>query len=271
MPDPYVHGYSERESFRLSDQANTLAALLHQDTSYPADSRVLEAGCGIGAQTVFLAANSPDAWIVSIDVKPDSIKEAKTRTDRANIKNVAFQNSNIFDLPFKKNIFDHIFICFVLEHLQNPADALKSLKDVLKEDGTLTVIEGDHGSFFCYPETSEARRTVQCLIDLQSRIGGNSLVGRQIYPLLKEAGFEKITVSPRFVYVDSSRPDLVQGFTKNTFIAMVEGVREQALSMEMMDEESWDKGIADLYSTMNDNGTFCYTFFKGVGFNSRKT
>jgi len=269
MSDMYVHGYAEKESYRLSDQANTLVELLHRDTFYPADSRVLEAGCGIGAQTVFLAANSPDSRIVSIDVAPDSIKEAKIRADSANIKNVSFQSSNIFDLPFKKKIFDHIFVCFVLEHLENPVKALKSMKGVLKEEGTITVIEGDHGSFFCHPESSEARQTVQCLIDLQARMGGNSLVGRQIYPLLKEAGFEKINVSPRFVYVDSSRPDLVEGFTKNTFIAMVEGVREQALSMGMIDERSWNKGIADLYSTMNDNGTFCYTFFKGVGFSPK--
>ena len=265
----YVHGYTEKESYRLSDQAHTLADLLHRDTSYPADSMVLEAGCGIGAQTVFLASNSPDAWIVSIDVGPDSIKEAKKRAGSANIKNVSFQNSNIFDLPFKNNSFDHIFVCFVLEHLENPVKALKSLKDVLKEGGTITVIEGDHGSFFCHPESFEARQAVRCLIDLQTRMGGNSMVGRQIYPLLKEAGFEGVNVSPRFVYVDSSRPDLVEGFTKNTFIAMVEGVREQALSMGMIDENSWNKGIADLYSTMNDNGTFCYTFFKGVGVNPK--
>ena len=47
----YVHGYSARESERLADQAQTLTELLHHDTHYPAGSRVLEVGCGIGAQT----------------------------------------------------------------------------------------------------------------------------------------------------------------------------------------------------------------------------
>lgn len=32
------------------------------------------------------------------------------------------------------------------------------------------------------------------------------------------------------VYVDPSHPERVEGFTKNTFTAMVEGVREQALA-----------------------------------------
>jgi hypothetical protein len=67
------------------------------------------------------------------------------------------------------------------------------------------------------------------------------------------------------VYVDSSKPDLVEGFTKRTFIAMVEGVKEQALSLGLIDRKTWDKGIADLYRTTEKDGTFCYTFFKGKG------
>jgi hypothetical protein len=64
--------------------------------------------------------------------------------------------------------------------------------------------------------------------------------------------------------VDSSRPDLVEGFSKNTFIAMVEGVRDQALSLGMIDRRTWEKGLADLYRATEPGGTFCYTFFKGT-------
>jgi len=64
--------------------------------------------------------------------------------------------------------------------------------------------------------------------------------------------------------VDSSKPDLVEGFSKNTFTAMVEGVREQALSMNLIDEKTWEKGISDLYRATENDGTFCYTFFKAT-------
>ncbi len=72
----YVHGYSKRESERLSDQAQTLTALLHDDTRYPPGSRVLEAGCGIGAQTVILAKNSPGAYFTSLDISEDSLQKS---------------------------------------------------------------------------------------------------------------------------------------------------------------------------------------------------
>ena len=67
------------------------------------------------------------------------------------------------------------------------------------------------------------------------------------------------------MYVDASRPALVEGFTKQTFTAMVSGVREEVLKKGMMNETDWDKGISDLDRTCGPDGVFCYTFFKATG------
>jgi SAM-dependent methyltransferase len=222
MTSGYVHGYDRGESDRLHDQAGTLLDLLHSGTAYPPNSRVLEAGCGVGAQTVTLARNSPDAHIVSIDVSADSIAEARAKVAAAGFANVEFAQADIFDLQFDPVSFDHIFVCFVLEHLAEPVEALLALKQSLRPGGTITVIEGDHGSDYFHPDSDEARQAILCQVELQRVAGGNALIGRQLYPLMVSAGFDKIHVSPRMVYVDSSRPDLVEGFTKKTFTAMVE-------------------------------------------------
>ena len=71
-------------------------------------------------------------------------------------------------------------------------------------------------------------------------------------------------MSPRMVYVDDSRPELVDGFTRKTFTAMIEGVREPALAAGLIDADRFDAGIRDLYRTAEAGGTFCYTFFKAV-------
>jgi hypothetical protein len=97
---------------------------------------------------------------------------------------------------------------------------------------------------------------------LQRRAGGNALIGRELYPLLRKAGFDSIHVSPRNVYVDSSKRDLVEGFTKNTFTAMVEGIRDTAIKAGIVDQIVFDKGIQDLYRTTEADGVFCYSFFK---------
>lgn len=132
MEDEYVHGYSEIESDRLVDQANTLANLLHNDTVYSAGSKVLEAGCGVGAQTLMLATNSPDAQIKSVDISEESVNRAKLLLKQHGVSNVEFEVADIFNLPFEAETFDHIFVCFVLEHLKDPVAALEGLRRVLK-------------------------------------------------------------------------------------------------------------------------------------------
>ena len=261
----YVHGYSDREAERLHDQADAVKELIHHDTFYPAGSRVLEAGCGVGAQTVTLAARSPDATFVAVDHGKDSLQRAKALADDHGLSNVEFAHADLYHLPYEAADFDHVFLCFVLEHLTNPPAALTQLRRVLRPGGTLTVIEGDHGSCYFHPETMESLQTWQCLIDVQTSLGGNSLIGRQIYPLLRRAGFENIQVSPRMLYMDSSNPKLMDAFVGKTIVPMVEGVRQPALERAFMDQTAWVKGIHDLRSIAEDPmGTFCYTFFKGV-------
>jgi SAM-dependent methyltransferase len=262
MTRTYVHGYDPRENLRLQDQASTLVELLHSDTVYPEGSSVLEAGCGVGAQTVILATNSPKALITSIDVSDASVIEARRAVQAAGINNVTLRQADIFHVPFPPESFDHVFLCFVLEHLVQPLEALRALKHVLKPGGTITVIEGDHGSTYFYPDSDYARRAVRCQVELQARAGGNALIGRVLYPLLREAGFGEVHVSPRMVYVDSSKPDLVEGFTRKTFTAMIEGIRKPSLESGIMTEADFDKAIADLYRTAEADGVFCYTFFK---------
>ncbi len=260
----YVHGYDRHESVRLKDQADTLVDLLHSDTSYEDGSSVLDAGCGIGAQTITLGRNSPGARITSVDISADSVAEAKAKADAAGLTNVQFQQADIFALPFDSRSFDHVFVCFVLEHLSRPLEALATLRELLRPGGTITVIEGDHGSAFFHPDSDAARMSIRCQIELQRVAGGNALIGRQLYPLLRQAGFDAVRTSPRMAYVDSSRPDLVEGFTKRTFTAMIEGVREPAIKAGMAAPAHFDEGIRALYRTAEPDGVFCYTFFKAL-------
>jgi SAM-dependent methyltransferase len=258
MDTTYVHGYTEPESRRLGDQADTLAALLHDGTAYPAGSRVLEVGCGVGAQTVHLAARSPGAHLTAVDVSAASLAQARRRVGAA----VDFRRADLFDLDGE---YDHLFVCFVLEHLPEPEKALAHLKTLLRPGGTITVIEGDHGSAFHHPRSEHAQAAIDCLVRLQADAGGDALIGRRLHPLLTGAGFGDVTVEPRTVYADASRPGLVTGFTRDTFTAMVEGVGETAVARGFATEDGWARGVADLHRTAGPGGTFHYAFFKATG------
>jgi hypothetical protein len=203
--------------------------------------------------------------ITSVDISEVSLREAKRKAVSAGLSNVQFEQADIFHLPYVRDAFDHIFVCFVLEHLADPISALQALKKHLKCGGTITVIEGDHGSAYFYPDSEAAHKAIQCQVELQRRAGGNAMIGRELYPLLLKAGYDSIRVSPRMVYVDATRPELVEGFTKKTFTAMIKGVRGPAIAGMMIEPDSFDLGIQDLYRTTQADGVFCYTFFKAVG------
>ncbi len=200
--------------------------------------------------------------ITSVDISKASVSEAKAKVAAAGFTHVQFQQAGIFHLPHGLGSFDYIFVCFVLEHLSQPVEALQTLKTLLRPGGTITVIEGDHGSAYFYPDSEAAHQAIRSQVDLQWRDGGNAMIGRALYPLLPQAGYSAIRVSPRMVYVDSSKPELVEGFTKRTFTAMIEGVRESAIKAGIVEQHIFDEGIKDLYRTAEADGVFCYTFFK---------
>ncbi len=261
----YVHGYDGREAARLEDQARTLEELLHGDTGFPDGSTVLEAGCGTGAQTVAIAQRSKGARIIAVDVSAASLAEARTRVLAAGFGNVEFRQVDLLALPFAPAFVDHILLCFILEHLPDPAARLAGLQPLLRPGGTITVIEGDHGSTYFHPESGAANAAISCQVELQRRAGGDAMIGRRLYPLLTGAGFEAVRVSPRMVYVDASKPELVEGFIRRTFTAMIEGVRESAVAAGLSTPDDFDAGICALHRTTKPDGVFCYTFFKAVG------
>jgi SAM-dependent methyltransferase len=260
----YVHGYGPDEQVRLGDQAETLADLLHAGTRYPDGSRVLEAGCGIGAQTRILARRSPGAAFTSIDVSPTSVEAARIEIERLGIRNVRLAVGDLCDLPYPDRSFDHVFVCFVLEHLDRPGDALRSLRRVLVDGGTITVIEGDHRSAIYNPPSDEAELAIDCLVDAQARAGGDARIGRRLFPLVRDAGFSDVTVHPRVVYADASRPEWVDGFTRKTFIAMIAGARQRCIDLGLADAAGFDRGIRALERSAGPGGTFTYLFYKAT-------
>jgi ubiquinone/menaquinone biosynthesis C-methylase UbiE len=261
--EKYTHGYSALESDRLHDQATTLTDLLHNDTLFPSGHLVLEGGCGVGSQTLILARNSPGARYVAVDISRSSVRRARDLVNEVNLENIRFQVQDINHLSYRNGSFDHVFICFVLEHMVDPVSTLVELRRVLKSGGTITAIEGDHGSAYFYPDSEAARRAIQCQVQLQKSTGGNANIGRSLHPLMTQAGFKDPFVTPRTVYADDSRPDLVEGFILRTFTAMIAGIKDRAIGRGLISEEEFNRGIRDLQRTAEGGGTFCYTFFKG--------
>ena len=261
----YVHGYSERETQRLYEQALILEEILHTGTKFPAGAKVLEAGCGVGAQTRLLVKRSPEAEFTCIDISEKSLASAKKLKEQTSFENVTFRHANIHSLDFSDETFDHVFICFVLEHLDDPVAALTELKRVLKFGGTITCIEGDHGSCFWHPETPESIEAWNGLIIAQRAQGHDPNIGRCLTPLLTEAGFDVKTCKPTWLEADRLKSNLRDGMVNHIIVPMVQSAEKQILEENLVPADIYMQGIADLKRVDQIlEGTFFYTWCKAV-------
>ncbi len=260
-PIRYVHGYTPEELARLSGSAATLESLIHQDTRYPEGALVLEPGCGVGAQTRVLRERCPGMRLVSVDIARKSLLAARAGNDA----DAQFVQADIHRLPFRDGAFDHLFICWVLEHLPDPLAILKQLRRLLAPGGTITLIEGDHGSAFFHPETEESLAAWRCLQRLQQQGGGDGHIGRRLYSLLRDAGSSQIQVKLLPVYCDPTHPEMMTGFVDKTIVGMLRGIEDEVLAQGMLPPEVWRRGIDDLlHLAESDRGTFMYAFFRAT-------
>src|SRR5881409_3338655 len=79
-------------------------------------SRILDCGCGPGSITVGLAQWAPDGQTVGIDLGAEQLDWARALARDLGVRNVAFRQGDIFDLPFGDDSFDVVFSQTVLFH-----------------------------------------------------------------------------------------------------------------------------------------------------------
>ncbi len=99
-------------------------------------NNVLIAGCGTGQQAV-IASRYKDVEITAIDLSIASLKYAKRKANELGINNINFIQMDILEIALLNKKFDVIECCGVLHHMQTPQRGLKSLLEVLQDDGYL--------------------------------------------------------------------------------------------------------------------------------------
>ncbi len=107
----------------------------------PPHTRILEVGCGDASFTKELAKFSPD--ITAIDISESQIAE-----NAANHSAIKFLQHDVAErFPFADHSFGVIWCSEVLEHLFDPAFALREMHRILKPGGKLLVTVPYHGVF----------------------------------------------------------------------------------------------------------------------------
>ncbi|MEX2582848.1 MAG: class I SAM-dependent methyltransferase, partial [Gemmatimonadota bacterium] len=141
---PYPHRDPERELEVLRQP--TLCELPRIQSlawGWPRDLstlRILDAGCGTGDNTVFLAQQlrGTGAEIVALDFSDASIQINRARLEQRSLEGVRYVLAPIEEASvLGLGEFDFIVCTGVLHHLSSPLEGLSALRSMLKPDGIM--------------------------------------------------------------------------------------------------------------------------------------
>src|SRR5262245_30512458 len=96
-------------------------------------SKILDAGCGAGDVTFYLARRYPTSCVLGVDVDAALVERNRIIGRGLGLANVDFKVTSIED-PLKDS-FDLIVAIDVLEHLHKQQQALRGLRDALNVGG----------------------------------------------------------------------------------------------------------------------------------------
>jgi demethylmenaquinone methyltransferase/2-methoxy-6-polyprenyl-1,4-benzoquinol methylase len=131
----------------------------------PAGSRGLDAGCGIGLQSLLLAqAVGPGGRVAGVDINPEIISHAENLAREAGLDGrITYKQGSITDLPFPDGSFDWVWSadCAGYPHGDMPA-ILQEFKRVLKPGGRVFILAWSSQQILPGYPLLEARLNADC-------------------------------------------------------------------------------------------------------------
>jgi len=156
---------------------------------------LLDVGAGSGTISVSFAKLIPDGHVTGVDLNPNILQRARAVAQMAGVKNIEFQQGNVYKLPFADETFDVTFCHQVLIHISNPWDALREMLRVTKRGGIIAAREGDYETECLWPELPELYKFHKLMTGLMSAGGGTPTAGRQLLSWALKAGVERSQIT----------------------------------------------------------------------------
>ncbi len=158
--------------------------------------RILDVGCGPGTISADLATLVPQGEVIAIDFGEEAIEKARTMaSERRGLSNLHFEMGDAHNLAFEPDSFDIVHSHQVLQHLSNPAHALREWRRVTKPGGIVASRVADMAAVSYYPEDM-LRDFHNLYLQVSRAYGGFPDGGRRVVAWAMVAGFPRHAITP---------------------------------------------------------------------------
>ncbi len=180
------------EFHRLERQCEQVHYQLSSEVEHlnfnPGD-KVLDAGCGSGALSRYLAYQHPELDLYACDRSDLRLMQAKQFCAENGFSNIKFYPTPLESLPFADNHFDIVICRYVYEYLVKPLEVTAELKRVLKPGGKLCLIDLDGVFLNLYSVDLELQKKLE---HLRQGLKIDLFVGRKLSSFMVDSGFMDI-------------------------------------------------------------------------------
>jgi len=236
--DTYIHGTDPTEQDRLAALNRMTNRAFIEFLAVPVSGRVLEVGSGLGLLAAEVAGAADGVCVWGVERSTDQIAAAVRHP------HVTYVRGDAHHLDFPDATFDLAYARYVLEHVADPLQVLREMRRVTGPGGRVAACENDVSLFRVDPPCPAFEQVFAAFQQLQATLGGDSLVGRRLYRLFREAGFSQIELSVQPEVHWHGSPGFAAWM--QNIITIVEGAREGLVKVGLSDDSEISAAIAEL-------------------------
>ncbi len=261
---PYLHGFSETEQSRLRTQAEFAEYSIFQNINFSGVKNLLEVGSGVGAQTEILLRRFPKIHVTGVDLNPKQIDAAKKfmAGQPGAQGRYEFHQMSADNLKFEASSFEGAYLCWILEHVPNPAQVLSEVRRVLRPGSEIVITEVMNSSFFLDPYSPCVWKYWMAFNDYQYDHAGDPFIGAKLGNLLTQVGFHQVKTEVKTWHFDNRVPDKRKQAI-HYWTDLLLSAADSLIQEKYVDEETVTKAKEELDRVANDpNAVFMYSFMQ---------